>query len=195
MKRHRVLLAFGFALAVGTFASAAENTTFALLRSSGAVTAGCLPKASGRATINSLGSVETMHLEVSGLPANAEFDVFVIQLPNAPFGLSWYQGDIETNNAGVGVADFVGRFSVETFIVAPGSGAAPVIHKVDASTNPATAPVHTFHVGVWFNSPAQAAAAGCPNTVTPFNGNHTAGIQALSTRNFANANGPLRRIQ
>jgi hypothetical protein len=34
MKRHRVLLAIGFALAVATFASAAENITFTLLRSS-----------------------------------------------------------------------------------------------------------------------------------------------------------------
>jgi hypothetical protein len=159
------------------------------------VAAGCIPNATGRVTINSLGPVETMHVEVSGLPANSEFDVFVIQLPNAPFGLSWYQGDIETNNIGKGVADFVGRFSVETFIVAPGSGPAPVVHRVDASTNPATAPVHTYHVGIWFNSPANAAGVGCPNTVTPFNGNHTAGIQALSTRGFANLNGPLRRIQ
>jgi hypothetical protein len=136
-----------------------------------------------------------MHVEVSGLPLNSEFDVFVIQLPNAPFGLSWYQGDIETNNIGVGVADFVGRFSVETFIVAPGSGPAPVVHKADANTNPATPPVHTYHLGVWFNSPTEAASVGCPNTVTPFNGNHTAGNQALSTRGFGNLNGPLRRIQ
>src|ERR1700751_3381373 len=122
MKTYCALLAIGFALAVATSANAAENITFNLLRSSGAVTANCIPKAAGRVTINSLGTVETMHVEVSGLPPNSEFDVFVIQLPNAPFGLSWYQGDIETNNIGVGVADFVGRFSVETFIVAPGSG-------------------------------------------------------------------------
>jgi hypothetical protein len=176
-------------------ATTQNNNVFPIVRSSGAVNAGCLPYASGRVTISPLGPVENMHVEVTGLPKNTEFDLFVIQLPNAPFGLSWYQGDIQTDGNGTGVGDFVGRFSIETFIVAPGSGPAPVIHPVDASSNPATAPVHTLHLGLWFGSAAAAAAAGCPATVTPFNGNHTAGIQALSTRNFANNNGPLRRLQ
>ena len=52
----------------------------------------------------------------------------------------------------------------ETFIVAPGSGVAPVVHDQppfpDAATNPATLPVHTFHLGLWFNSPVDAVAAG-----------------------------------
>jgi hypothetical protein len=122
----------------------AQNTIFNIVRSSGAVAAGCIPNAIGRVTINSLGPVENMHVEVNGLPANTEFDLFVIQLPNAPFGLSWYQGDIETDSNGRGVGDFVGRFSIETFIVAPGVGPAPVVHNVDANPNPATAPVHTF---------------------------------------------------
>jgi len=191
MKRYQLMIVL-----FGVFSTrlVAQNTIFSMVRSSGAVAAGCIPNAVGRVTINHLGTVENMHVEVSGLPANTEFDLFVIQLPNAPFGLSWYQGDIETDSTGRGVGDFVGRFSIETFIVAPGSGPAPVVHKVDASTNPATAPVHTFHLGLWFGSAAAAIAAGCPGTVTPFNGDHTAGIQALSTRNFANLNGPLRRI-
>jgi hypothetical protein len=54
--------------------------------------------------------------------------------------------------------------------------------------------VHTYHLGLWFNSPADAAKAGCPSTVTPFNGEHNAGIQALSTRQFQDQHGPLRRI-
>ena len=56
-------------------------------------------------------------------------------------------------------------------------------------------PVDGYHLGLWFNSPRDAAAAGCPNTITPFNGDHTAGIQALSTRQFRTDQGPLRRIQ
>ncbi len=64
----------------------------------------------------------------------------------------------------------------------------------DASVNPATAPVHTFHLGLWFNDPADAQAAGCPNAVTPFNGDHNAGFQILSTRNFADDQGPLRQL-
>jgi hypothetical protein len=149
-------------------------------------------------TINSLGPVEVMHVEAAGLPPNTEFDLFVIQVPNAPFGLSWYQGDMQTNNIGRAVGDFIGRFSIETFIVAPGAAAAPIIHSTppfpDANTNPPTAPVRTQHLGLWFGSAAAAVAAGCPGTVTPFNGDHKAGIQALSTRNFANLNGPLRAI-
>ena len=38
------------------------------------------------------------------------------------------------------------------------------------------------------------AGAGCPATETPFNGDHTAGIQALSTRQIIGDFGPLRRV-
>ncbi len=58
----------------------------------------------------------------------------------------------------------------------------------------ATPPVHTYHLGLWFNSPDDAAAAGCPNTVTPFNGDYTAGIQVLNTSNFPDDQGPLRQL-
>ena len=170
-----------------------------IVRSAAAAGAGCLQQAGGFVSIRSLGPVEEMTVEVWGLPADTEFDFFVIQVPNAPFGLSWYQGDMETDRNGYARQTFVGRFNIETFIVAPGSAPAPVVHDTlpfrDAATNPATAPVHTFHLGLWFNSPADAARAGCPNTVTPFNGDHTAGIQALSSRNFADDAGPLKRVE
>ena len=65
----------------------------------------------------------------------------------------------------------------------------------DAQQNPATGPVHQFHLGLWFNSPADAVKAGCPGDVTPFSGEHNAGIQALSTRNFADLQGPLQEIR
>lgn len=199
MKTITNLVLMGLAASLLSASVAAQNTTFNMVPSAGAVAANCIPNAKGRVTINSIGIAEVMHVEASGLPANTDFDAFVIQLPNAPFGLSWYQGDLKTDSTGKGVADFIGRFSIETFIVAPGSGPAPVVFNnppfPDASSNPATGPVHTYHIGLWFNSPMDAAAAGCPNTVTPFNGQHNAGIQALSTRNFGNLNGPLRKIQ
>ena len=82
--------------------------------------------------------------------------------------------------------------------MAPGIAMAPVVHDdgmfPDADMNPATPPVHTYHLGLWFNSPNDAAAAGCPNTVTPFNGDHTAGVQVLNTSNFADDQGPLRQL-
>ena len=180
-------------------AAAADNVLFNMVRSQSVENAGCALNAKGRVTINSLGPVEVMHVEATGLPPNSEFDLFVIQSPDAPFGMSWYQGDIESNEAGRAVGDFIGRFNLETFIVAPGATAAPVVHNhapfADAATNPATAPIHTFHLGLWFGSPDVAIAAGCPNTLTPFNGDHRAGIQVLSTRNFPATNGPLRRLQ
>jgi len=63
-------------------------------------------------------------------------------------------------------------------------------------TNPATPPVHTYHLGLWFSDPADAAAAGCPGTVTPFEGNHQAGIQVFNTSNFGTeaATGPLSQF-
>ena len=156
---------------------------------------GCLANAHARVTITPQGPVEQMTVHAVGLPASTDFDLFVIQVPNAPFGLSWYQGDLETNHNGVADGTFVGRFSKETFIVAPGSASAPVVFPGDASTNPTTPPVQTYHLGLWFNSPTDAAAAGCSNAQTPFNGEHNAGVQALSTLNFADDHGPLRKVK
>jgi len=155
----------------------------------------CLTGAHARVTVRSLGPVERMRVDVAGLPPNTDFDFFVIQIPHGPFGLSWYQGDIETDEYGRGHGEFIGRFNIETFIVAPGSVPAPVVHPQDASTNPATAPVHTYHLGLWFNSPRDAVSAGCPGGVTPFNGEHNAGVQVLNTSNFPDDHGPLRALE
>ena len=172
-----------------------RSIAFEMVRSAASVTANCVPDARADVSVTSKGSVEVMNVKAEGLPPKTEFDLFVIQVPNAPFGLSWYQGDLETNGAGKANGTFVGRFSIETFIVAPGGGQpAPTPHPTDASTNPATPPVHTFHLGLWFNSGADAAAAGCANAVTPFNGDHTAGLQALSTQQFGATQGPLGQL-
>ena len=182
-------------------AFAVDSTSFRMVRSSNAVTNDCLEGANGRVTINSLGPVEAMKVELNNLPPNREFDLFVIQQPNAPFGASWYQGDLKTDANGHAQQRFVGRFSIETFTVAPGSVDAPVVHEdpiPDASTNPAFAPVHQYHLGLWFGTARAARAAGCTGEDlirTPFNGVHNAGVQALSTRQFDALDGPLRQIQ
>lgn len=173
------------------------TTSFAMVRAAGVVKAGCLPKARAKVTITSTGEVEVMKVHASGLPKRTDFDFFVITVPDAPFGLSWYQGDLESNKKGKADATFIGRFNEETFSVAPNVAPAPVRHSspiADAKVSPKTAPVHQYHLGFWFNSPEDAAKAGCGGVVTPFNGEHNAGTQAMSTRNFPVGNGPLGQI-
>ena len=135
-----------------------------------------------------------MDVTVNHAPKNTEFELFVTQQANSPFGVSWYQADFETNNKGHGEVRARGIFGEEFFVFAPGSVKAPQVDDHDAETNPAFAPVHTFHLGLWFGTPQEAKDAGCPDTVTQFDGDHRAGIQAFSTRNFPARKGPLGKI-
>lgn len=174
--------------------------TFNMVRSPGLVSApGCVVKAKGRVSIQKVGEAEEMTVQVQGLPPNTEFDLFVLSVPNFPFGLGWYQGDIKTDWQGKGTQKFIGRFNRETFSLAIGNAVpAPHVHSSpfpDASTTPLTPPVHQYHLGLWFNSPADAEKAGCPSAVTPFNGEHNAGIQVLNTSNFPDLAGPLKRVK
>jgi len=176
-------------------AHADEDFKFEMVRSpSLAAFPGCAPNAHATVRIEPGGAVEEMQVRVEGLPPKTDFDFFVIQVPNGPFGMAWYQGDMESDGAGHATQRFIGRFSNETFIVAPGSVPAPAVDEHDATSNPATGPIHTAHLGLWFNSAVDAAANGCPNAVTPFNGEHEAGVQLLNTSNFADLNGPLLRV-
>jgi hypothetical protein len=190
------------ALLTGTVTGSAtaneKKFNFDMARGAKLVASGCLPNATARVSIKPGGPVEVMDVSVKGLPPNTDFDFFVIQKPGAPFGLAWYQGDIETDDYGEGHERFIGRFNEETFIVAQGSVPAPLVHNnafPDAAMNPVTAPVHTFHLGLWFNSPQDAVKAGCPGDVTPFNGEHDAGIQVLNTSNFLDLEGPLLNVR
>jgi hypothetical protein len=183
-------------VALATQAQAADaSIRFDMVRSSAAVAANCLPDAAATVRVVSHGQNETLTLKATGLPPNTEFDLFITQLPNAPFGVSWYQSDLQSDAYGNASVKVIGRFNIETFAVAPGAGPAPVTHPgKDAASNPAFAPIHTYHVGFWFNSPDDAVKAGCAGTVTPFNGDHTAGVQAMSTRNFGDLTGPLSQL-
>lgn len=160
-------------------AAAGDIITFNMVKSAGAVS--CLKAtARGRVTISDLGPVQNMHVQVFGLPANTAFTLFVINTPTAPFVPAWYQGDITTNANGKGVADVTGIFSDETFILNPGTPAVPT---------------ELSHLGIWFADPADAVNAGCADTVTPFDGDHNAGIQVLNTSNFAADKGPLLKLK
>ncbi|GAA1776664.1 hypothetical protein [Nostocoides vanveenii] len=174
-------------------AKAPVGKTFTMVRSNG-TPAACLPSAKATVVVTKQGTTEKLVLKAAGLRPNADYDLFVTQVPDAPFGVSWYQSDLHTDAWGAGQVTVVGRFNKETFSVAPGAAPAPVVHAGDAAANPAFAPVHQYHLGLWFNSPADAAASGCAGATTPFNGDHNAGVQILSTRNFPAAAGPLKSI-
>jgi hypothetical protein len=193
------VIASGAAIVATTHADAASQTnTFRMHRSPGIVAAGCLPDAKAKVSIRNRGPVEEMRVHATGLPHRTDFDLFVIQVPDAPFGVSWYQGDLESDGHGVADGTFVGRFNEETFAVAPGTATAPSVHSSptpDATSNPAFGPIHTFHLGLWFNSPEDAVQAGCLGTTTPFNGEHDAGVQVLNTDQFGDQHGPLRRLK
>ena len=186
-----VVAAAGLTAGLGATASAAtapataKSFSFALKPSSAAITA-CLPKASGHVTITPGTLNDTMKVSLSGMPANAGFDLFVIQQPTAPFGISWYQSDIQANAYGTGSATVKGIFDAETFSVSPGG----------TTTFP---PTHQYHLGVWFNDPSVPFNLGCePGAtspiVTPFNGEQDAGIQVVNTAQFPVNAGPLSKV-
>ena len=169
-----------------------DTHTFDMTVSAGVKT--CLPDAAATVSIRPGGEVDYMDVTVRGLPPNTEFNVFVIQVPKAPFGVSWYQGSIQTDKHGRGSRQFVGRFNIETFTVANGSAPAPSVFATDATVNPPFNPIQMYHLGVWFDSFKDSGNATCPAAQTPFNGEHNAGPQVFNTSNFADDHGPLRDV-
>ena len=148
----------------------------------------CLPHAGGRVTVIPGSQNDTMEVSIFGMPRNAEFDLFVIQQPNKPFGVSWYQTDVNADRHGVGHATVRGIFDAETFSVSTGG----------TTTFGAT---HQYHLGLWFNDRNLPYKLGCepngPGTqpiMTPFNGEQNAGIQALNTSEFPDGAGPLSHV-
>jgi hypothetical protein len=179
----------------------APTFTFPLTVSPGAKD--CLPYAGGTVIDHTFGNVENLQVIVFGLPPNTDFVLFVIQVPNAPFGLAWYNGDIMTDDNGTGVINVVGRFNIGTFIVSLGAVPSPdtdifpappavlANSKTGAVTN---GPVQIYHLGIWFNTPDDAVNAGCPGNATTFTSNHDAGIQVLNTATFPDDRGPLFNV-
>ncbi|MGO9159675.1 MAG: hypothetical protein ACLP7J_03040 [Streptosporangiaceae bacterium] len=174
------------AAAVGltSAAGASSSFTFKMVPSAGIST--CLPHASASVTITPNSLNDVMTISVSGLPKNTGFDLFVIQTPAKPFGVSWYQTDVNTGSTGTGKATVQGVFSKETFSVSPGGTAT-------------FSPTHQYHLGLWFNDPSVPFNLGCEPgattpVITPFNGEQHAGIQVLNTANFPASAGPLSHV-
>jgi hypothetical protein len=118
---------------------------------------------------------------------NLAFDLFTVQRSrfNADgslvsgftnFGLAWYQSEILVDDRGEGFAQ------IRTILLDEIFGFDP-----DVSLSP----VNTFHVGFWFDNPADAAGCGFTGT-TPFNGDHDAGpLAMISLPNAVTGLGPL----
>jgi hypothetical protein len=164
--------------------SHARSFTFKLVPYAGI--AACLPHAGGKVTITPGKQNDIMQVWIHGMPRGAEFDLFVIQQPAKPFGVSWYQTDVNADRHGNGSATVRGIFDKETFSVSPGG-------------TTTFAPTHQYHLGLWFNSPRTPFNLGCepgaPNPVaTPFNGEQHAGIQVLNTAQFPVNAGPLSHV-
>jgi hypothetical protein len=129
---------------------------------------------------------DQMTLTLRGFKPGLQFDLFTVQRSNqnadgspvqgfTNFGLAWYQSDIQTT-------DRITVVTINTILLDQIFGFDPDFGM---------APLNTFHVGFWFNNPADAAPCGFTGT-TPFNGDHNAGPLAFISRPDAVTNlGPL----
>ncbi len=154
---------------IGT-ARALDTTTFDLVPRNQA----CLQGASGQVTVfhkeESLG-VDTLHLSVSGLPANTDFAVFLTSadaFATPPFGTTEYIGDFTTNAAGKGSLK-VDAIIGEAFVTKV-TGDPPTRGRDDLD-----------HLVLWFADPNQVPACFGAGT-TPFDGDGVAGPAALSSQ-------------
>jgi len=92
---------------------------------------------------------------IFGVPRDSDFDLFVIQQPLKPFGVSWHQTDVNANSHGVGQASVRGVFDVETFSVSPGG----------TTTFP---PTHQYHLGLWSPASRPSTPPSSPSTKAPW---------------------------
>lgn len=105
---------------------------------------------------------------------------------------------METGSTGAGSVSVQGIFNTETFSVSQGGvtgGNQTGATQAVTDTNVTFQPTSQYHLGLWFATPQDAQKNGCPTTVTPFNGEQNAGIQALSTWEFPAGLGPLAAIR
>jgi hypothetical protein len=126
-----------------------------------------------------------LQIFVSGLKPHLSFDLFTVERSNldadgAPdpnftgsFGLAWYQSDLQADD--YGVARIIAPVALRSIFL-------DQIFGFDADKLPdgttRLPPTNTFHVGFWFNNPADAAPCGFKGS-TPFNGEHKAGPLAM----------------
>jgi hypothetical protein len=134
---------------------------------------------------------DTLTLDLEWFKPGLQFDLFTIEhspffedgtkdgsFKAGKFGMAWYQSDVEVSK-GRG-----GRTQIKTILLDQIFG-----FDSDVGLNP----VNTFHVGFWFNNPADAQPCQKdPIKPTPFNGEHKAGpLAMISGTDVATNLGPL----
>jgi len=151
----------------------------------------------GRGTANDVMIVELQHFK-----PGAVFDLFTIERTNltsngnpdpdfkGSFGLAWYQSDIHVGDDGKAeaVVKSILLDGIFGFDADPIPGSNPPA--------PLVPPTHTFHVGIWFDKPEDAASCGFnPSQPTPFNEEQKAGPNAMiSVPDAASGQGPLNTL-
>jgi len=170
-----VVLTTTLAMSTTTAAEPTAKTSFkfSLKRATGLT---CLPKAAGTAKITVTPPNDTMTVSISGVPPNNNFTVFVLQQPDRPFGIAFYETQLHSSTAGTGSATVRGVFSVDSFAVSAGG-------------TTTFAPTHTYHLGVWFSNPQTPFSIGCePGATSPI-------ITPFNTTNFPVNAGPLSHVK
>ncbi len=155
-------------------AAGAANVTDLRLTPSNQQLAACMPRARVKVTVKSttdrLG-FDKFKVRARHLPPNRDFTVFLLETAGAPFGAAEYIGDITTNKNGN--ADNTFRLIVDEAF----SSTLVTGRRVRVDLN---------RVGMWFADPADddfCPAAPGVNGVTPFDGDHEAGVQAFNSAN------------
>ena len=184
--RRRVALAgvlaacFALGSAVASAAGKPDQAHFQMYANPGQI--GCLQAGPYRqptvdVTIDRGEDNDTATLRLRNFKPGLDFDLFTVQNSNqasdglpvpgfSNFGLAWYQSDIHVNGSGRATV------RIKTILLDQIFGFDPAV---------GLAPTNTFHLGFWFNDPADAAGCGFTGA-TPFNGEHHAGPLAFVTR-------------
>jgi hypothetical protein len=145
------------------------------LTASSAQLAACMPHADVDVTVklttDDIG-FDSFQVKAEGLPPKRSFTVFLLQQADSPFGAAEYIGDITTDATGT---------AKNTFKL--------IVQEAFSSTlvNGSRVRVDLNRVGMWFADPKDDdfCLHDDPQTVTPFDGDNAAGVQAFNSRNAA----------
>lgn len=148
-----------------------------------------LPEAGGSAVIRELEGTDQIDIDVDGLPANADYVMFLTEKAGAPFGAVQYVLDFKTDAKGKGMAS-VRTIVFNAFALTAMAGADG---KPDAAATESSRK-QLGHLGIWPADPQTLAplfvSQGLPNAVTPFDDDGQAGPAILVDATAPGSTGP-----